>query len=344
MKIFLFDPSLASGSAPSSNLGDVIIYQAVSEILEELFPDAEVTRASSHVPPDAASLEEALDADLTLVGGTNLLSSHVAEYNQWRLSADPLFLTGPADIKAILLGVGWWQYQDRPDKLTGTYYRSLLHPRLPHAARDSYTQVKLASCGIPNVLHTSCPTLWKLNGLECDRIGNNRRCLFCLTDYKPDVKNDTALIDLLLTKYDSLTFFPQGEGDMRYIHHIPAFNASRERITVLPHEVDAFFAATEQPGFDYIGTRLHAGARCLQVRMPSLILAVDNRSIEIARDTNLPVVARSDREKIEAWIDHKLEMRNIALPLKNISAWKSAITQYAARLEEVSCRIPVPAY
>ena len=43
---------------------------------------------------------------------------------------------------------------------------------------------------------------------------------------------------------------------------------------------------------DYVGTRLHAGIHALNHGIRSIIVEVDNRSAEIAKDTNLPVIKR----------------------------------------------------
>lgn len=51
---------------------------------------------------------------------------------------------------------------------------------------------------------------------------------------------------------------------------------------------------------DYVGTRLHGKIRVLNREKRAIILAVDNRAIEIANDTALPVVRREDIQK--SWI------------------------------------------
>ena len=45
---------------------------------------------------------------------------------------------------------------------------------------------------------------------------------------------------------------------------------------------------------DYIGTRLHAGIRALQFKRKSIIVGIDNRSNEISKDINLPIIIRKD--------------------------------------------------
>lgn len=326
MKVFLFSPSMRDQSGlPATNLGDLIIRKAVDSVLLELFPAADVVAASTHSPLSGAQMQQASQADIVLVGGTNLLSSHVLEYDQWNLSADANRYSAPPDLQAVMLGVGWWQYQDAPDSLTCGYYRSLFHRSLPHSVRDGYTKAKLAECGITNVVNTSCMTLWGLHGRSTARTGSRGKCVFTLTDYRWDIESDNAVVRLLLEKYEELIFFPQGSHDQEYVTHIPAVSEAGSRIVMLPHEISAFYDITAKGDCDYIGTRLHAGAWCLQSGLPSLILAVDNRSAEIAKDVTLPVVERINLSGIAAWIDGTFPEGFIALPEKTIADWKKTL-------------------
>ena len=50
-------------------------------------------------------------ARLAVAGGTNLISSHMWLRSTWRLRPADAFLGA----KVILMGVGWYQFQARPD-------------------------------------------------------------------------------------------------------------------------------------------------------------------------------------------------------------------------------------
>ena len=71
-----------------------------------------------------------------------------------------------------------------------------------------------------------------------------------------------------------------------------------------------------------MGTRLHAGVRALQHKKRTLILSVDNRANEIAKDTNLPVISRDNLAAIASWINSKYETK-IKIPVDNINQWKN---------------------
>lgn len=115
MKICLFDPGIETHSGKlSSNLGDLIIQEAVSKEIKNIFPDSNIIRYSTQQFLGKDHVKNISSCSLLLVGGTNLLSSHILKYQQWKLSIiDAIRLKN-----AILLGVGWWQYQQHPDLYT----------------------------------------------------------------------------------------------------------------------------------------------------------------------------------------------------------------------------------
>ena len=146
------DPSLYS-----PNLGDQIIADSVRPIIARLAGAVPPLRLSTQKYWGPLALRQASSRRALIVGGTNLLTSHMKVYRQWKLRGYQASLLHG---RALLMGVGWWQYQDRPDRYTAHLLRSLLADT-PHAARDSYTTRQLESIGIP-VLNTGCPTMWEL--------------------------------------------------------------------------------------------------------------------------------------------------------------------------------------
>ena len=72
---------------------------------------------------------------------------------------------------------------------------------------------------------------------------------------------------------------------------------------MLERSMDALKAFLGGPTpFDYIGTRLHGGIYALLHNRRSLIIEIDNRAAEIAKDTYLPTVKRGDIDSTKAWI------------------------------------------
>ena len=112
------------------------------------------------------SLRHMRHSDYIFWGGTNALTSHMNKYKQMGfLLKDLLFVKD-----LILLGVGWWQYQGKPNLYTRLFLRRLLSLERIHSVRDSYTEGMLKSIGIENVVNTSCPTVWGITREHCRRI------------------------------------------------------------------------------------------------------------------------------------------------------------------------------
>src|SRR5687767_3928820 len=98
------DPAIGS-----TNLGDQIISEAVANQLNLLFsPSRSISISSRDVGAWSRHLLE--KADYIFLGGSNALSSNplfgyrqlsIGRFNAFNLS------------RLVLLGVGWWQYQER---------------------------------------------------------------------------------------------------------------------------------------------------------------------------------------------------------------------------------------
>jgi hypothetical protein len=94
------DPSIVS-----ANTGDQIIRGSVDRALLGVVQISQTLPTQISLTP--AHRMSASQASLAIIGGTNLLSSNMPWYQQWKL--------GPRSIRAlrgkvVLLGVGWWQY------------------------------------------------------------------------------------------------------------------------------------------------------------------------------------------------------------------------------------------
>ncbi len=311
MTLTLLNPAIAS-----ENLGDYIIEQAVKDELGRIMPDQQIIDLPTQEIVGRRSFRLARTADYRIVGGTNLLSSHMLRYRQWKIGIFNARRIGPS----VLMGVGWWQYQDDPDLYTRLVLQSVLSADSLHSVRDNYTKEKLAGLGFNNVLNTSCPTVWSLTPEHCQTIplSRSKEVVVTITDYHSDPKNDRTLFQMLHETYDRVFFWPQGSGDLRYAAELGALSG----VTTIHPSVAAFDALLSERGVDFVGTRLHAGIRAMQKGRRAIIVSVDNRSVEISRDIGLPVVQRGDNEALARQINSDWETR-LTLPTENIAKWKS---------------------
>ena len=309
--VTLFDTSIAS-----RNVGDQIIMQAVQSIVSEMFSESQLFSIPSHNYLSVDSWKCLRESNIAFVGGTNLLSSNMPFYQQWKIH--------PLDLKfaktIILMGVGWWQYQERPNWYTRYLLKKITKGPYLHSVRDDYTAKKLQDIGIENVVNTGCPSMWGLTPEYCENIPWTKgdSVVFTLTDYKQSYEHDRNFIKQLRESYDKLYFWVQGSKDIEYVERL---GCTEMLDRIIPPRLSLFDQALEQKNIDYIGTRLHAGIRALQKGRRTLILAVDNRAAEIKKDFNLNVIERSNLDGITDHINANLPTELI-LNSSGICLWK----------------------
>lgn len=334
-RIMLLDPSMANpGGENSRNLGDLIIFQAVLKELASIFGGESISRASTHVAFDAEGYRQANQCRFRFVGGTNLLSSKKTKYTWYREEHRWNWLF-PKLNRVVLLGVGWGVgYPDWNDWRPKVFYHRSLDRRHLHSVRDSFSEKMLRGIGVRNVINTSCPTLWGLDGFVSNPGHAAENCLFTVTDYRRSVERDDALLQALPRHFEGvLYFFPQGAKDIEYLQSLPSFERLQDRIEILPRDVaqlDAFLAAHKEDLL-YVGTRLHGGVFAMQHQIPALIISVDHRSQEIQNDTGLPVISGDIDSHIENWLTGALSFDPIRLPSENINRWRTHWRGVAAK-------------
>ena len=311
-KITIFDTSVSS-----ENVGDFIIMDSVNRELKEVFKNDMFFYSLTHDGVSKATYRLNSISDYSIIGGTNLLSSNMNNYNQWKINLlDSFYLKN-----IILMGVGWWQYQKKPNLYTKYLLKKVLSKDLIHSVRDTQTEQMLKSIGITNVLNTGCMTMWQLTPEHCKQIPITKadNVVFTLTDYNQNIIYDQALIDTLIKNYKTVYFWPQGSEDLDYLAKLKNTN----KIIILGGNLFPYDELLDNKSLelDFIGTRLHAGIRALQKLRRTIILGIDNRAEEKAKDFNLNVLSRDQIEKLEQILMNDFRT-DIKLNEKNILLWK----------------------
>ncbi len=306
--ITLIDTSLSS-----DNLGDEVIMDAVKNIVFSLFPDAYYYHVPSHELLSYRTRAFLKRSDYCFVGGSNLLSSQIGRNSQWRMRwLDTLALN-----RAICLGVGWNDYSRAANLPTRLLLRTMLDSSVVHSVRDTYTERRLSQIGI-RCINTACPTMWNLTRPHCLGIPSRRAgaAVFTLTAWRPDPRADRELIDVLKKHYRRVHFFAQMREDYDYFRQ---FDCSG--IDVVKPTLQGYTSLLADGDIDYVGTRLHGGIRALQMGRRTLVLGVDNRGVEIHRDTGLPMLPRAELTAVESWIEGE-EITEVHLPWQAIEQWR----------------------
>jgi hypothetical protein len=321
MKICILDPGIRDNHGSNSmNLGDVIIQEAVTREVGSLFGTCDIVRVSTHAAMKREHISKIQDSKYVFVGGSNLLGNGIFSirrlkwWRQWKVSLSDARQIG----NAILLGVGWREYEGNTGWYTRSILREILSKQALHSVRDEYTAKKLRAIGFENVINTGCPTMWPLAELKQAEIPTHKadNVLIMLTDYRCDIELDAGLLEILVSNYKKVYCWPQGHGDRAYVSNFGY------PVEMLDHSMDAIREFLEtQDNCDCVGTRLHGGILCLFAKKRTLIIRIDNRAAEISRENSLPTIERDDFGGILRWIrgPSKIEIRINKEP---IDRWK----------------------
>ena len=300
----------------SDNLGDEIIVYYYTKAMEEIIQPAKLYNIATHRKPNDTDIERLLNCKYAVIIGTNILSPQMELYSGWKFDNKLIQMRN-----VILVGVGWWGYK-KPSIYSRYVYRNILSKNVMHSVRDEQTLQMLQSIGINNVVNTNCLTMIGLDKL-CNRIPYKKsdNVIFTVTGNLNRVKNDKKLIYILRKNYNNIFFFPQGITDLKYLKKI----TTTEDITIIDESFKAYTEFLENSSnVDYIGTRLHGGIHAMQNGKRAIIIAVDNRAIEISHDTGLPVISeREVDEKLEQMINTEWRTK-IRLNTKAIETWHNS--------------------
>ena len=306
--VVLFDTALRS-----DNIGDEVIMESTDEILSSVFPDRQFTRIPTHVRMNAAERASAWSTPLGIIGGTNILKSRMLFHQNWKLG-----LTDFLALKnVVLLGVGWQYYYHRPDLFSRWFFKRALSREYIHSVRDHYTGEQLKDC-VPQVLYTGCPTMWGFDATLCARVPVTKaaRAIFSVTYFRPNLEADRVILTLLLDRYEKVYLWAQQEADVDYLRRIGVPGG-----ILIDRQLAAYDRILATEDVDVLGSRLHGGIRALTKGRRALILEIDNRAREMARESNLPAVPRDAFDRMADWISGSPPL-TITMPWDNIAAWK----------------------
>jgi polysaccharide pyruvyl transferase WcaK-like protein len=304
--------SLIDTSISSSNLGDQIIMDAIYEHLNDIFPDRFLYKIP-YMEITQHTLNIIKECKMCFFGGSNSLVAAMENYSQWGIDKYNYRRIN----NLVLFGVGWWQYQEKISKFTQKVLRTLLINEYIHAVRDSYTEIKLKSIGINNVINTGCPTIWNLSNYQ---ISNNssESVIFTITDYNQNPARDRKWLSLLTKRYDVIYFWIQGAGDFQYLQNFKFM----ENVRIISPRLINYTDLLTNINIDYVGTRLHAGIRALQKKKKTFIIGIDNRAIEMQKDFNIPVFSESEIDKLEVLLYNDSYQTQFKIPQEKIQIWK----------------------
>lgn len=307
--ILLYDVSI-----DTDNLGDEIIMKYSRNIIREIFPNSKIFPVPTHRAPSEDELAQVPPNATPYVFGTNIICPDVKSYNLWRMPSDPSLYSN-----TVFVAVGMNSYGEISEA-SRRLYHSIANKGVLHSARDKYSAEKMRLMGIGNVLYTGCITMWGMTpeACSCIPLSKGSSAVLTLTAHRAS-EHDQTLVDAVFDNYEKVYFWPQGDKDLSYLESL---RYNEKKLETLPRTLAAFEEILNRGGVDYIGTRLHGGIHALNHGVRTIVIEVDNRATEIARDTGLPSLHITDVAKLSNMIRSEFEVK-IDMPWDAIAQWKS---------------------
>lgn len=271
--IVLFTPHTAS-----SNLGDEIIHLYVKRFLRNIHPDEQIIELPSQLLFFSRRANKHLrNASKIYIGGSNLFSMRFPRIHQFA-GIVPLILSRK---KVVLLGVGQHSYEPRRWPLNKLLWTSVLDDSSIHLLRDQQCCESILSLG-RNALNSGCITLSAVVPFVVHNLEKIENIVFTLTYYRENIDRDKAFVQYLYSLEKNIYFWPQDYQDIEYLKSL----RSDCNFNYLEPNIESFTVALDSNSM-YIGTRLHAGIHALNLKVPSFIYLIDNRSIEMKKDQRI---------------------------------------------------------
>lgn len=305
----------------SDNLGDEIIEYYYMKAIKNIVDPQKLYNVATHIKPSDDEIRHLLSAKYAIIIGTNILSPQMELYSGWKFDNRLIKMRN-----VLLVGTGWWGYK-KPSVYSKYVYKNILSKDIIHSVRDEQTLHVLKNIGIDNVVNTNCLTMLGLDK-KCKDIPYKKgsEVLFTVTGVIGDHRKDKDMIRIIRENYTNIYFWPQGDIDLQYLKKID----NLEGIKIVDRSLDTYSTfLKEHDELDYIGTRLHGGIHAMQNGRRTIIIAVDNRAIEMSRDTGLPVIRDTEiQEKLNIAINSEWKTE-IRLNRLTIEKWYESFTKLA---------------
>ena len=297
-------------SISSFNMGDKIIMESARKALKSIMLNSFIVDMPTKNPlfrmtefsfKRKDSYQQKLDMfDYKFVCGTNILAKNVRiRKPSWNLrKMDLRHFSG-----FVLVGVGTDNLHGCQNNYTREFYNRALSHDTVHSVRDNRTKEFLESLGF-SAINTGCVTLWGLNNEHCKLIPmtKSNSVIFTLTDYAMNPQKDIIMIRHLLNNYSDVSFWIQGIGDLDYLHGLCS-EQELKRINVIAPNLGSYMEYLCSNDCDYVGTRLHAGIKAIQEKKRTIVISVDNRTVDMGNDFGIKYIQRDNIENLNAMIN-----------------------------------------
>ncbi len=299
-------------SIMSFNIGDQIIMESARRELQQITKDAFVVNMPTHSPlyhwyefsvkSEDGFRKKLNSIDLKFVCGTNLIEKNMMKRkNSWNINLlDTKFFNG-----FILVGAGTDGFARIANPYTKELYNNALSHKFIHSTRDEKTKIFLEDMGF-KAINTGCVTIWPLTKKHCSEIPIKKSdsVVFTITDYAQDARADQFMINILCKHYSNIFCWLQGIEDEAYLKTLNI--KYKDKIKFIPSSLEAYNDFLCDNDCDYIGTRLHAGIKAMQMKKRTIIVGVDNRAKDMFNTYNINLIERNNIGKLFEFINSEI--------------------------------------
>lgn len=299
-------------SIMSFNIGDQIIMESAKRELQQIIKDAFVVNMPTHSPlyhwyefslrHEDGFRKKLNSVDLKFVCGTNLIEKNMMKRkNSWNINLlDTKFFN-----EFILVGVGTDGLTQIANFYTRKLYNRALSHKFIHSTRDEKTKIFLESIGF-RAINTGCVTIWPLTKKHCSEIPIKKSdsVVFTITDYAQNAKADELMINILCKQYSNIFCWLQGIEDEAYLKTLNI--KYKDKIKFIPSSMKAYNDFLCSNDCDYVGTRLHAGIKAMQMKKRAIIVGVDNRAMDMCNTYHINLIKRDNIEKLFEFINSEI--------------------------------------
>ena len=136
-----------------------------------------------------------------------------------------------------------------------------------------------------------------------------------------DYEKDKRMVEILKRNYSNKYFWIQGSQDQEYLESL----TDTRDITYINPLLKNYHEFLMTKDCDYVGTRLHAGIKAMQMFKRSIIIGVDNRSDDITKTYKLNYVLRENIDELDQMINEKV-ITDINIDTDKISTFLQQFT------------------
>lgn len=318
---------LLDTSVGSLNQGDEIINISIKNNWPELFNENYIMNMATHTPMYTLlqstiyhkKLSVFKNADYKFLCGTNALYTNMFRpLPTWNIN---IFDCGLAN-ETICLGAGIGINSKSVNLYTKALYNKVLSHNYIHSVRDEKTKKFLEELGF-QATNTGCPTLWGLTKEHCAGISEvkGKRVVFTLTYYERNIKFDKLMIDILLSNYSEVYFWPQCIKDLEYLKEL--VDVESKGIYIITPNILGYEKILNLPNTDYIGNRLHGGIFALQHQCRTIVISIDYRAEKMSENYSFECIKRENIfNELDSKINSKWNTLITGIDFEKIENWK----------------------